>query len=521
MNIYKKRLLTLLSGSLLLTTGCEKDLLNQPNPNLPTAETFWQNSQDANKGVLAAYSGLQLLGTYRRWLYFDYDLRSDEGFSSSPWPELQSFTKFGLTDYNFEVNAVTWGNHYVGINRCNQVLAYVPSINMDANLKTQMLAEARFLRALHYFNLVSLYGRPVLATEPSTAEYRPPQAASEQEVWDFIVQDLQAAKAGLPDTYPGNDLGRATKGAATALLGKAFMQQLKWAEASTQFAEVISSGKYSLTSDYRDNFRHDRENNSESVFEVQFTAEYSADRDDDYAGASEASQRAQFFGLPGKGWTDGEARAWLIDEFLKEKTTAGKKDPRLSATLFFSRNRAGYPNDATDPVDQDNKAYDNITLDQRFAGDAFNRNRVYWRKYENDYWKNVEGYYSPINHRVIRYSDVLLSQAECLNEQGKSGEAIPLINQVRRRVGLADLGSLDQGTLRTQLMHERVTELAGETWRWHDLRRWGLLDNQAGIDQLKGRDPDFNNFELGKSKYLPIPRNDVDIANLTQNPGWN
>ncbi|MBX0292319.1 RagB/SusD family nutrient uptake outer membrane protein [Hymenobacter sp. HSC-4F20] len=521
MKYHKKHLLAFLSSALLLTTGCEKDLLDQPNPNLPTAETFWKNSQDATKGIVAAYSGLQLLGNYRRWIYFDYDLRSDEGFSSSPWPELQNFTKFILTDYNFEVNAVTWGNHYVGINRCNQVLAYVPAIQMDGTLKTQILAEARFIRALHYFNLVSLYGRPVLATEPSTADYRPPQASSEQEAWDFIVQDLQAAKAGLPVSYSGADLGRATKGAATALLGKAYMQQQKWAEASTQLAEVISSGRYSLAADYRDNFRHDRENNSESVFEVQFTAEYSADRDDDYAGASEASQRAQFFGLPSKGWTDGEARSWLIDEFLREKTTTGRKDPRLAATLFFSRNRTGYPYDATDPVDQDDKAYDNQTLDQRFSTDAYNRNRVYWRKYENDYWKNVEGYYSPINHRVIRYSDVLLSQAECLNEQGKTTDAMALINLVRRRVGLADLSGLSQSALRTQLMHERVTELAGETWRWHDLRRWGLLDNQAGIDQLKSRDPDFSNYVVGRSKYLPIPRTDVDIAGLAQNPGWN
>ncbi|QIX62859.1 RagB/SusD family nutrient uptake outer membrane protein [Hymenobacter sp. BT18] len=520
MTFYKKRLLALLAGTLLLSTSCEKDLLDQPNPNLPTAETFWQNSQDANKGVLAAYSGLQQLGNYRRWIYFAYDLRSDEGFSSSPWPELQNFTKFILADYNFVVNTDVWGHHYVGINRCNQVLAYVPAIEMDATLKAQLLGEARFIRALHYFNLVSLYGRPVMATEPATADYRPAQAASEQEVWDFIVQDLEAAKAGLPVSYSGNDIGRATKGAATALLGKAYMQQRKWAEASAQLAEVIGSGRYSLTPDYRDNFRHDRENNSESVFEVQFTAEYSADRDDDYAGASEASQRAQFFGLPGKGWTDGEARAWLIDEFLKEKTATGKKDPRLAATLFFSRNRSGYPNDPTDPVDQDDKAYDNLTLDQRFATEAYNRGRVYWRKYENDYWKNAEGYYSPINHRVLRYADVLLSQAECLNEEGKTGEALPLVNQVRARVGLAPLGSLGQEALRAQLMHERVTELAGESWRWHDLRRWGLLDSQAGVDELKARDPDFNNFEVGKSALLPIPRTDVDIANLTQNPGW-
>ncbi|QDA59669.1 RagB/SusD family nutrient uptake outer membrane protein [Hymenobacter jejuensis] len=519
MTTYKTRAFAILASCLLLTTACEKDLLNQPNPNAPTTESFWKTEADALKGLTAAYSGLQLNGTYRRWIHFGYDIRSDEGFSSSPWPELQNFTKTVLTDYDFEVNRDTWANHYQAVNRANQVLSYVPAIQMNDKLKTRILAEAHFLRALNYFNLVELYGRPVLATEPSSADYRPPQAASEQEVWNLVIADLQTAKAGLDEKYTGADVGRATKGAATALLGKVYMQQRKWAEASTQFAEVMKMG-YSLAPNFYDNFRHTSENNSESVFEVQFVGEYSADRDDDFAGASEALQRSQFFGLPGKGWTDGEARPWLITEFLKERTTAGKKDPRLATTLFFARSRAGYPVDPTDPVDQDQLAYDKMTLEERFKTDEYNRNRVYWRKYENDYWRDAEGYYSPINFRVIRYADVLLMQAEALNEQGQTAAAIPLINQVRARVQLAPLGSMSQSDLRTQIMHERVTELAGENTRWHDLIRWGLLDNQAGIDQLKTRDADFSLFVVGKSKYLPIPRNDVNIAQLQQNPQW-
>jgi hypothetical protein len=147
---------------------------------------------------------------------------------------------------------------------------------------------------------------------------------------------------------------------------------------------------------------------------------------------------------------------------------------------------------------------------------------VYWRKYQTDYYRTFEDFDSPINQRVIRYADVLLLQAEALNEQSQTATAVPLINQVRSRAGLAPLvaGNFTQATLRTQLMHERATELAGEGVRWFDLQRWGLLDNQATVDQLKARDAQFNTFVVGKSRLLPLPQADVDLLKLTQNPGY-
>ncbi|UYZ62092.1 RagB/SusD family nutrient uptake outer membrane protein [Hymenobacter weizhouensis] len=526
MNLHKTYFAAALLGGLLLTSGCENDLLDQDNPNAAPVETFWKTEADALKGLTAAYSGLQLNGTYRRWIHFAYDIRSDEGHSTSPWPDLQNFNKFQIINYDFVVNAEIWQQHYQGIFRTNQVLANVPNIQMPEPLKKRVIAEARFLRALHYFNLTSLYGRPALVLEaPESVNSRFPQAATEQAAWDFVIAELLQAKADLPDSYTGADVGRVTKGAATALLGKAYMQTKKWNEASAQFAEIISSNRYSLVPNFRDNFKHTTENNAESIFEVQFVSEFSADREDDFAGASEANQRSQFFGMPGKGWNDGEVRPWVLEEFLKERRVDGKKDPRLAATAFFARTRplsngAAYPVDPTDPVDQDQITYDNLTLEQRFPNDARNRNRIYWRKYANDYWRNEEGYYSPINHRVIRYADVLLLQAEALNERGQTAAAIPLVNQVRARAGLAPLAGLSQEGLRMQLMHERVTELAGENWRWHDLRRWGLLDDAARVNQLKARDEDFNFFVVGKTHLLPIPRTDVDVAKLAQNPGY-
>jgi hypothetical protein len=509
--------LAALASSLLLTTACEKDFLNQINPNQPTTESFWQTEADAVKGINAAYSGLQQLGTYRRWLHFAYDLRSDEGFSQSPWGELADFTRFTQANYDFEVSQNLWRDHYRAISRTNQVLANVPAMQMSETLKKRVLAEAHFLRALYYYNLVTLYGNVPLALTPADPVNLPPQS-TEAQVWEQIITDLQAAKPDLEVAYTGNnDIGRATRGAATTLLGKVYMQNRQWAQASTQFQEVITSNRYQLTANYTDNFRHTTENNPESIFEVQFSDAKLGGNDGDDATSSEGGQRSQFWGVPGAGFVDGEIRPWVVNEFLEEGTATGARDPRLAATAFYNRRQFT----SALPIDADTLVY-GTGFQQRFKGNARDLSRVYWRKYQTDYYRTFENFDSPINHRVMRYADVLLLQAEALNEQNQTANAVPLINQVRSRAGLAPLvaGSFTQATLRTQIMHERVTELAGEGQRWFDLKRWNLLESQAGLDQLKARDTDFNSFRLDRSRLLPIPQSEVDLARYQQNPGW-
>ena len=513
--------LAALCGALLLTTACEKNPLDQVNPNQPTTASFWANGTDAVKGVNAAYSGLQQLGTYRRWLNFAYDLRTDEGFSNSPWGELASFTRFVQTNYNFEVSENLWRDQYRAIWRTNQVITNVPTIadgQIEASMRKRVMAEAKFLRALYYFNLVSLYGNvPLLLTPSDPIAPLPPQGTVE-EVWAQIIADLQAAQADLPATYVGNDVGRATSGAAATLLGKAYMQNKQWALASEQFQKVIGSGTYKLTDTYTDNFRHTTENNSESILEAQFSDAKIGGNDGDDATSSEGGQRSQFWGAPGAGgFVDGEVRPWIVSEFLKEGTTDGARDPRLAATVFYNRTQFATPLEQ----DGDTLVYGKGFL-TRYKNGTNNSKRVYWRKYQTDYYRTFENFDSPINQRIMRYADVLLLQAEALNEQGKTTDAVALINQVRRRATLAPLavGSFDQASLRTQLMHERVTELTGEGLRWFDLKRWGLLDNQQGLDMLRAHDTDFNNFVIGKSGLLPILQRDIDLAGLQQNPGW-
>jgi hypothetical protein len=516
-----------LAGALLLSaTGCEKNILDQVNPNLPTVESSWQTSDDAVRGSTACYAGLQGLGMYRRWLNFAFDIRDDIGWSQSPWGELADFTRFVQANYDFEVSSNIMRDHYRTIFRCNQVLDRVPTITgMDAGLQRRVLAEAKFVRALCYFNLASLYGNVPLALTYTTNLTQTTPQAKEADVWAQVYKDLQEAAPDLPVSYGATDVGRATKGAAQALLGKAYMQNKRWADAQAQFALVIGPGTYRLTNNYTDNFRHTSENNSESIFEVQFSDEKKGGNDSGGgpdATSSQGAQRSQFWGVPGFGYNDGEVRPWIVNEFLKEPTATGQRDPRLAATVFYNRkDQAQFPTAL--PLDADTLAY-GAGFITRYKSSAANLARVYWRKYQTDYYRQFEDFDSPINQRVIRYADILLLQAEALNEQGRTADAIALINQVRQRpsVNLTPLGTSDftQASLRTRLMHERATELAGEGVRWFDLQRWGLLDNQTGVDQLKARDAQFNSFVVDKSRLLPLPQTDVDLLRLTQNQGY-
>src|SRR3979411_3023675 len=159
--------------------------------------------------------------------------------------------------------------HYWTIYRANQVTEFVPAIAMDATLRDRIVVEAKFLRALMYFNLVNLYGGVPVITKPPVPTDRP-ATSTVAEVYAQIEKDLTEAAAVLPTSYSGADVGRATKGAALAMLGKAQLQQKKWAIAATTLAQVVAMPQYNLMPNYADNFTDAFENNQESVFEVQF-----------------------------------------------------------------------------------------------------------------------------------------------------------------------------------------------------------------------------------------------------------
>ena len=504
---------------LAILSSCNGDKLEVTNPNAPTAEVFWKTPKDADLGLTAVYNMFYKSGSWNRWIYFRYDLTSDEGLSNSPWTELKEWTRFTYFNYNFwEGNAWVWRDHYKAIFRANQVLFHIKDIQFtDEKQKKEIIAQAKFLRAFYYFNLEILFENIPIVLLPSEPGDKPMQATPEQ-VWAQIKIDLSEAAADLPTAWPADQTGRPTLGAAKAYLGKANMQTGDWQAAADAFAWLVDGeGKtlYGLVDNYKDNFKHTTENNKESVFEIQFS-NINPNGDGDQPNQNVGSNRAQFFAPPGVGWGDGQVRRWLVDEYKKEKTVNGKIDSRLRDNIF-------YPEIATDFPGE--KIYGRDWNTKQWGANC------YFRKYQGDYYRNFEDYYSPINYRVIRFADVLLCYAESLTQLASGtppAKAIEWVDRVRQRAR-TNLPALENSTLYAnvitskslflkRIQMERSLELCYESVRWIDLKRWKLWDTQAGLDELKSRDEDFNNFVVGKSQRLPIPQSEVDNnSNLKQN----
>ncbi|HLA52568.1 MAG TPA: RagB/SusD family nutrient uptake outer membrane protein [Flavitalea sp.] len=509
----KKYILIIFSlAALLNISSCKKSELEIENPNSLTEDLFWKTEDDAQKGLNAAYAMFYKPGLWSRWIYFRLDLTSDEGYSISPWVELADWTRFQYINYNFwEGNVNTWRDTYKAIFRVNQVISNIEDIPFsDEAAKAQIIGEAKFLRALHYYYAALLWENVPLVLEPSKPEDLPAQNTL-QQVFDQVEADLQSALTALPVSYDDAHRGRPTKGAVQGLLARLYMQQHKWDLAKTAldyFFTGEGSGQYELMANYQDNFSYDVENNRESVFEIQFSdANKGGDGDD--PNATMSTNRPQFFAPRGIGWSDGQARYWMVDEFKKEMTTDAKIDPRLRYTLFYPALEADFG-------------------DKVYGRDwEWGDNEAWFRKYSRDYARNNEDYFAQSNFRMIRYADILLMYAEVLNELGQTTSAYEYVDQVRARAGMADLATAypaiggDKDAFRNRLKMERMLELCGESVRWADLKRWGDLDSQAGVDIVKQRDPDFNNFKVGKHIRLPIPQIEVENnTQLQQNPEY-
>ena len=499
----------------IIMAGCQKDL-EIANPNALTIANFWQTEADAVRGVNAVYSTLHR-GAISRWQWFYYEIRSDVGRSTSPDPGIvNNMDQFNINDNAYGNTVGVWADNYVGIFRANQVLDNVPDMDIDDNLKERIIGEAYFLRGLFYYHLATLFGNVPLQLETSSPEDLP-STSSQQQVFAQIESDLMQAADRLPlkQGYAADDLGRATRGSAQALLAKVYMQQQKYAEALGPLSWFITgggAGQYSLMPNYRDNFLITSENNNESVFEWQFEINSTETTDDDVATPNHniGSSISQFLAPKPIGFADGEAHRWIVHEFLEETTTSGARDPRLEASFLYDSTNVGGP---TQTIVYGVNWQQRLNTNQIVPG-------VFFRKFLNDHWRNAESFRSPNNYRHIRYADVLLMYAECLNATGSTGMAYEYVDQVRARAGLAPLSEVAPGLSQTgfldQIKHERLTELSGEGHRWTDLARWGDLG-----PQLAERDPAFNNFIVNKHELLPIPQLDLDInPNMRQNNGY-
>lgn len=494
---------------IFIFSTCSGDL-DITDPNRLSPDVFWRNATDAEAGLTSVYATLPSIPAFGRiGLGLMLIQRSDE---VDPFPQI-NVNDGGIFNATPDFPRLNepWGEFYKQISAANQVLGNVPEIDMDANRKAQILAEARFLRAHAYFYLVNQWGNIPLILEEITGgvEQIFIGNSTPEQVYDAMIQDLTAAQSALPATWPADQVGRASSGAATALLGKCYLYTNQWASAAAEFKKVIDSGLYSLTEDYFDNFREETTNNSESLFEVQ----YDGNTTGGWGGTGANVWRGQAWeaDIAPRAFSSQQSvsvNEWVFDLFMAQQTVDGGEDPRAKSTMVWN--------------------YPGAMMYQTTFTDAFSGvdlERIWVRKYlnfENDTALAPGSWAGDTNNwRLIRLADVLLMYAEAINEaSGPDEDAFDAINQVRARSNMPAYAGMGQGELRQAIIDERVRELAIEGYRWWDLRRWGIAAERFQ------NNPEFRansngQFVTGKHEYYPLPRRDVDSnPNLNQNPGY-
>jgi starch-binding outer membrane protein, SusD/RagB family len=463
--------------------ACEKKL-NVLDTNNPTQESYFKTASELQNGVNAAYSSIrsgQIMG--REW-FFNHDMRGGETASGGVQLEQPRAELLNLPKPS-EVNAVMsdlWSGVYRMINRTNLVISKAPGVTDNTTLRDRVVGEAKFLRAWGYFELVSQWGPVPMYTEPVNSSTGFKGAETEANIYNLIISDLTDATTKLPTSYSGNDIGRATKYAALAMLGRVNMQKGDYAAAKTALLQVY--GKFTLAPKFLWNFDGDyrsgsttyssgHEFNSESIFEVAFY--------DKGSGAF-----AFNWGYNGEGST-GETNSMRSQEYsivwgnvipsdrILNEFEPG--DPRYKFTFFEAGDKVNTKQDPSLPGEVMTAGDMNVAASTR---NGVTLKRVY-RKYNYLDWAFKDGTGNLIgwaaagfNQRVIRYAEVLLMLAECEAEVGTPAQAAAYINEVRDRpdVMMPHVNPATKNDALKAVMHERAVELAGEELANIDILRW-------------------------------------------------
>jgi hypothetical protein len=447
-------------------------------------DQFYQTENDAISAVTAVYSSLNTdpggdFPMYGRQLYFMADAATDdetEGNSASN-ADVRAMGSITYIANNNRILA-NWTQHYRGINWANVAIDQISGMNFDSVLRYRLIRESKFIRALLYFNLVRLFGDvPLVLHQASSISQTVVVRSPADSVYTQIITDLQDAE-NLPVSYSGNDIGRATGGAAKTLLAKVYLTRKDWKNAISKLQEVINGPfGYGLFANYADVFNKSAKNGKEHIFSVQFLSN---------SGASNSRDRIMTDVFSGFGTSippDLPADSSLYKSYLPA-------DTRRNVTYFSS---------LVNPTT-------GITVNFKYLG---------LRKFV-DTTELLTSVESGINFPVLRYADVLLMYAEAVNEdQGPNSNAYNAINQVRERVHIPDLPQgLSQSDFRDSVYKERRLEFVQEGHRWFDLVRTGQLVTAVKKVAAKSAVSDKNNL-------FPIPQAEINVnAAITQNTGW-
>jgi hypothetical protein len=439
---------------------------------------------------------------------------------------------------------------YMGIFRCNLALENIPLMDpevfaeSEAGLQNRTLGEALFMRAFYYFRLARVFGGVPWVDKPIKyqEDWRQPRV-SEDDLYREIYNDLKTAIQYLPEKsdYRAEDAGRATKGAARALLMKAYLNQHDYNNAKLQGDSIILSGEYQLVADYNELFSENGENSTEAVFEAQYTSQVIGDGWDGLGSTDGTLVIIQTRPRWNGGWGFNRPSQELYDEFESG-------DPRRDAAIYNpTEDQVSPSDDSTDEGDNDN-----VYLGNRYTARKYSMMRAdsTWVPLSHATW-------GEINRREIRYADVLLLYAEaCVKASTPDlAQAKWALEEVRRRarvsagpqpfvapgilppfpnytIKLQGVGQADERRLQDNaedlylaIQHERRVELAMEGHRWFDLVRWGIaaeVMNHYGQTTKAPVAKHMAEFVKGKHERFPIPMQERDLnSQLSQNPGYD
>jgi len=531
----------------LSLTGCSKDFLDKTNPNKPVDVVFWRDENDAVSAVATVYSPIrnQMSGYYGAWSGYQTMNRADDTFF------LVGEEAFTWEFVNFLNSASTgnseFGSLYKGINRANVFFKNINKVPMDEAKKKQLIGEVSFLRGMYYFLLAANWGDVPLRLTVATDDAEPGEAASapEAEIWKQVIADFKVAKENLPVDRPASELGRVTKGAAIAHLGKALVYTKQYGEAEKELKVLLSSPyNYDLVADYQDNFKHTTKFNKESVWELAYDGTLSSGGvwGNDEPNSHLGMVLPNFVGPDGTGaWFKIMPTPAIIRDFIAEERPAGSDtrfDKRMNASFLWK-----YSDYQTGAVD--GKWYGNQTFDDIWAacGEKFKRHapnelekafptidgkqgRFLMNKYTNAYM-NAAGsnsHYDPAknnnnNLRVFRFSEVLLLHAEACAQNGNIADASSSLKRIRNRAGLANKTWSGKDDLMKEIMKQNELEFFFEGHRFFDLKRWFAYADMKKIF-VDNKKQGANNFGP-KHYYLPIPQGELNTnTKIEQHPLW-
>lgn len=474
MNTYKKISLVLVFS--LLLVGCSENFLDV-NPRETVAEEDSDENFTPEEFLTGVYGQFTEFPYAFAWLGITEMISDNADKGSAPFDTGTDKHLLDDLDFSSTVPSVEqmWSLWYKTIGRATNTVEVADSADVsDEQYRNRLKGEAQFLRGYSYFFLVRYFGDVPLQEEDLT------QRASEDEVYEYIISDLESAEESLPlkSEYSEDDVGRATQGAAQALLAKVHLERENWSEALDYANDVINSGEYDLEPNYEEVWRESTENGIESIFEIQARGEAPAH------GVQQYSQTQGARGPSGWGWGFNTPTQDLVDAFDSEGD-----EIRKDATIIFAGETLWDGREVSENVE--NPRYNEKAYSSANVGAA-------------DTDKNI---------RMLRYAEILLIKAEAANELGDQTTALEALNEVRDRVELDDVTTTDQDELRQAIWKERRLELAFEHDRWFDLLRTGQA---AEVMQEHGKP-----FEEGKHELFPIPEEQLrQTPEMEQNPGY-